>query len=69
MPVLSQFFEQLWTEQHIAVLATFSALDVNHHVLTVDVTHFQAREFGTPQSGGVERHQQSVVQRIEESSE
>src|SRR6266481_321697 len=57
VPVLPEFFEQLWAEQHIAVFAAFAALDVNHHALTVDVSDFQAREFGTPESGGVERHQ------------
>jgi hypothetical protein len=25
---------------------------VNHHALTVDVARFQAREFGTSESGG-----------------
>lgn len=63
VPVMSQFFEQLRTEQHIAVFAALAALDVDDHALTVDVTHFQVREFGTPESGGVERHQQSAVQR------
>ena len=63
VPVLPEFVEQLCAEQHIAVFAAFTALDVNHHALTVDVTHFQACEFGTPESGGVERHQQSAMQR------
>ena len=71
VPVSSKFFEQLWAEQHIAVLAAFTALDVNHHALTVDIADFQAREFGTPESGGVEGHQQSAMQgrasRIDES--
>src|SRR6266446_2573709 len=71
VPVSPEFVEQLWAEQHIAVFAAFAALDVNHHALTVDVTHFQAREFGTPESGGVQRHQQSAMEgrasRIDES--
>src|SRR5713226_3253303 len=71
VPVSPEFVEQLWAEQHIAVFAAFAALDVNHHALTVDVAHFQTREFGTPESGGVERHQQSAMQgrasRIDES--
>jgi hypothetical protein len=37
-------------------------LDANHHALTVDVADFQAREFGTPEFGGVEHHQQSAMQ-------
>src|SRR5713101_5556586 len=63
VPVPPEFVEQLGAEQHIAVFAAFTALDVNHHALAVDVTHFQAREFGTPKSGSVERHQQSAMQR------
>src|SRR5260370_475697 len=57
VPVSPEFFEQLWAEQHIAVFAAFAALDVNHHALTVDVSDFQTREFGAPESGSVERHQ------------
>src|SRR5258708_2093475 len=63
VPVLPEFVEQLCAEQHIAVFATFTALDVDDHALTVDVTYFQTREFGTAESGGVERHQQSAMQR------
>src|SRR5216684_2060067 len=63
VPVSPEFVEQLWAEQHIAVLAAFATLDVNHHALTVDVANFQTREFGTPESGGVECHQQSAMQR------
>src|SRR6266849_3560010 len=63
VPVLSEFVEQLWAEQYIAVFATFTALDVDDHALAVNVTHFQAREFGTAESSGVERHQQSAMQR------
>src|SRR6266481_7098198 len=63
VPVLPEFVEQLCAEQHIAVFATFTALDVDDHALTVDVTYFQTREFGTAESGGIERHQQSAMQR------
>src|SRR5713226_10241278 len=45
VPVLPEFVEQLWAEQHIAVFAAFSALDVDHHALGVHVTDFQACEF------------------------
>ena len=60
-PVLTEFIEQHRTEHHVPVSATFTASDVNHHALTVDVTHFQAREFGTSESGRVESHQQSAM--------
>jgi len=69
--VSSKFFEQLGAEQHIAVFAAFAALEVNHHALTVDVANFQTREFGTPESSGIESHQQSAMEgrasRIDES--
>src|SRR5208282_2121414 len=55
-PVLAEFVEQHWTEHYVPVFAAFAAPDVNHHALAVDVTHFQAREFGTPEPGGVEGH-------------
>jgi len=61
-PVLPELVEQLWTEQHIPISSAFAALDVNHHALTVDVADFQTPEFGTPESRGVERHQQSAMQ-------
>src|SRR5271166_5779249 len=62
-PVLTEFIEQHRTEHYVPVSATFTASDVNHHALTVDVTHFLAREFGTSESGGIESHQQSAMQR------
>src|ERR1700674_1060099 len=40
VPMLPEFVEQLGAEEHIAVFAAFTALDVDHHALTVDVTHF-----------------------------
>jgi hypothetical protein len=45
--VLPEFVEQLSAEQHIALFAAFSALDVDDHALTVDVANFQSCEFGT----------------------
>src|SRR5208337_713323 len=56
-PVSLKFVEQLWAEQHIAVFAAFTTLDVYHHALTVDVANFQSCEFGTPESRGIEGHQ------------
>jgi hypothetical protein len=64
MPVPPEFLEQLCAEQHIAVFAVFApftASDVDHHALTVNVTHFQAGEFGTPESRGIEGHQQCAM--------
>src|SRR6267378_1987942 len=63
LPVLPEFVQQPCAEQYIAVFAAFTALDVDHHALAVDVTNFQASEFGTAESGGIERHQQSAMKR------
>jgi hypothetical protein len=60
-PVLTEFSEQHRTEHYVPVSAALAPSDVNHHALTVDVTHFQAREFGTPESGSIESHQQSAM--------
>ena len=56
-PVLAQFPEQFWAEHHIPVFAPLAASDVNHHALTVDIADLQARQFGAPQAGRVERDQ------------
>src|SRR5712692_7475352 len=61
-PVLAEFVEQHWTEHHVSVFASFAASDVFHHALTGDVVDFQSGKFGTPESGGVESHQQSAMQ-------
>src|SRR5208283_1811417 len=61
-PVLAEFSEQHWAEHYVPVFASFAASDVNHHALTVDVADFQSGKFGTPESGGVESHQQSAMQ-------
>src|ERR1035438_8573938 len=61
MPMSTEFFQQLWTKQHIAISAPLAALDMNHHALAVDVADFQARQFRVPYSGGVERHQQDAL--------
>ena len=61
--MLTQHLEQFRTKQHIPVLASLAALDVNHHALAVDVADFQVRQFRAPHAGGVERHQQSAMAR------
>ena len=56
-PVSLEFVEQFWAEQNIAVFATFTALDVDHHAFAVYVADFQVCQFSAPYSGGVESHQ------------
>jgi hypothetical protein len=62
MPVLAQFFEQLGTEQDIAVFAALSSADMNHHALAVDIADFQVCYFSTLQTARVERHEQSAME-------
>jgi hypothetical protein len=61
MPMGTELFQQLGTEQHIAISASLAALDMNDHALAVDVADFQARQFRVPYSGGVKRHQQDAL--------
>src|SRR5437588_6758922 len=63
VPMLTKLPEQHWTEHHVAVLAPLAAFDMNHHALAVDVRELQARRLGVPGSGGIERHQQSAMER------
>src|SRR6266849_4021955 len=42
-PVLAQCLEQFWTEHHIAISASLSALDVDYHALAVDIVDLQMR--------------------------
>src|ERR1700756_195892 len=60
-PVSLEFVEQSWAEQNIAVFATFTALDVDHHAFAVYVADFQVGQFSASYSGGVEGHQQSAM--------
>jgi|SRR5580658_2881506 len=59
----TEFFEQLGTEHDIAIFASLTTLDTNHHALAVDVAGFQVCQFSTPCSSGIERHQQSPMVR------
>src|SRR5208337_5653449 len=63
VPVLPQLVEQLGAEQHIAISASFAALDVNHHALAVHVADLQVCQLRIPNTGGVERHQDGAVVR------
>jgi len=60
-PVSFEFVEQLWAEQNIAIFATFTALDVDHHAFAVYVADFQMCQFSASYSGSLERHQQSAM--------
>ena len=55
-PVRAQFFEQHRAEHHVAVLATFAALNVENHALAIDVADLQASQLCVPHTGRVEGH-------------
>jgi hypothetical protein len=57
----AEFIEQNGTEHHVAVFATFAALDVNHHPLAINVATLQASQLGVPNTGGVEGHEDSSM--------
>src|ERR1019366_414425 len=57
----TEFFQQLGTEQHIAISAPLAALYMNHHALAVDVADFQASQLRVPHASGVERHEKDAL--------
>ena len=60
-PVLAQGIEQPVAEHDVAVLTSFSALDMDNHALTVDIADLQRRRFRPAGSGGIERHQHGAL--------
>src|SRR3954452_13189923 len=60
--VAPQFIQEFRAEHDITVFAALSALDVNNHSLAIDIAHLQMRQFGTPQSGGIQSHQEDAVE-------
>ena len=63
-PVSAQLLEQRCAEHHIAVLAAFPALDMDHHALAVDIADLQAGQFGPAHTGRVKRQQDHAVERV-----
>ncbi len=59
----AKFLEQNRTEHHVAVLATFAALDMNHHPSAVNVADLQTSQLRVPNSGRVEGHEYGAVKR------
>jgi hypothetical protein len=60
-PVRAEFFEQDRAEHHVAILATFAALDVENHALAVHVADLQASQLRVPNASGVESHEHSAI--------
>ena len=63
-PILSQRFQQLWAEGHIAILAALTLLDMNHHPLAVDVADLEMGQFRATHACGVERHQDGAMKKV-----
>jgi hypothetical protein len=63
VPMLTKLLEQLKTKHHVSVFAPLAAFDVNHHALAVDVPELQVHRLFVPGPGGIERHQQSAMER------
>ena len=68
-PVMPQLFQEFRAEHDVSILAAFSALDMHHHTLFIDVADLQAREFCTAKSSGVKRHQDHAIERKQTRSD
>ena len=59
----AQFLEQDRAEHHVAVLATFAALNVHDHASAIDVADLQARQLGALRTPvRVEGHQHGAIE-------
>src|SRR5271166_5381843 len=56
-PILAQCIQQLGAEHDVTILASLAPLDVDDHPLAINIADLQARQFGTPHTGSIERHQ------------
>jgi hypothetical protein len=54
--VRAKFVEQDWAEHHVAILATFAALDVENHALAVHIADLQASQLRVPNASRVQSH-------------
>jgi hypothetical protein len=59
---MARSFEQLGAEHDIGVIAALSSADMNHHALAVDIVDLQVCHLSTPQTGSVERDEQSAME-------
>ena len=62
-PVLAQGFEQILAEHDVAIFPALAALHVDHVARTVDIGDLQAGQFGATETCGIQRHQQSALER------
>ena len=57
-PVLSQRFQQSWTQRQITIFAALAFHHADDHPLAIDIADFETGQFAASHAGGVERHQQ-----------
>jgi hypothetical protein len=62
-PVVPQGFEQFRAEHDVPILATFTALNMDHHALAIDVGNLQMCQLGAADAGRIKRHQQDAIKR------
>src|SRR5271166_846438 len=60
-PILAQGIQQLGAEHDVTILASLAPLNVDDHPLAINIADLQARQFGTPHPGGIERHQHDAM--------
>ena len=60
-PVHPQVIKQPLREDRVAVLASFTLFDPDHHSRTVDVLRFEPGDFADPESRRIGDHQQKPM--------
>src|SRR6476646_10990586 len=50
-PVLTQLFQQLRAQHHVAIFAAFATLHMDDHAFTIDIAELQPRPFCATQPG------------------
>src|SRR6266705_2716296 len=60
-PPLTQDFQQLRRQHHVAILLTFTLIDANHHPRAVNVRYGESNRFRDAQAGRVARGQDGAM--------
>jgi len=60
-PPLTENFQQLGGEHHVAILLALSLLNANHHPSTVNVANLESNDFRDPQPCGIATGQDGTV--------
>ena len=60
-PPLTENFQQLGGEHHVAILLALTLLNANHHPSTVNVANVESNGFGDPQPRGIATGEDGTV--------